>query len=310
MGLATLLKGPVGPALVAASGVVSWWWGGPTACWRRLRWRVGLLMFLGVTAPWFLAVGMASRGEFFRFAFQTQIVQRIASGMEQHGGIPGVLPAGRPCRCSTPGRPSSRRRWWRPGPGAGFRPRSGSCWAGSSAPGWLLECFQTKLVHYYLPLLPGLRAPGGLAGRSRSRRRAEPPRLAAGDSGSDSWASWASATGGHPGGRRVRLRPPADGALPGDGAGDGGRHGWLGNGWRRGETLKAARGLVGTWAVVMGLFVGLVPAGGRALPVLPGRGRAAGRAFGPDRRPAGDDDLPGTGRDLRPGASRLRRPGL
>src|SRR5262245_24176488 len=41
LGLAILTKSPAGPALIAASGAASWWWGGPTACWRRLRWRWG-----------------------------------------------------------------------------------------------------------------------------------------------------------------------------------------------------------------------------------------------------------------------------
>ena len=37
----SLTKGPVGPALIVASAGVSWWWGGPTACWKRLHWRWG-----------------------------------------------------------------------------------------------------------------------------------------------------------------------------------------------------------------------------------------------------------------------------
>ena len=39
LALATLTKGPVGPALIVASAGVSWWWGGPTNCWRRSRLR-------------------------------------------------------------------------------------------------------------------------------------------------------------------------------------------------------------------------------------------------------------------------------
>src|SRR4051812_48593591 len=37
LALATLTKGPVAAALIAASGAVSWWWGGPRECWRRLH---------------------------------------------------------------------------------------------------------------------------------------------------------------------------------------------------------------------------------------------------------------------------------
>ena len=89
MALATLTKGPVGPAIVAASGVASWWWGGPTACWRRLRWRWGIGDLPALTLPWFVAIGVASKGEFFRFAVGTQVVGRVASGIEQHTGFPG-----------------------------------------------------------------------------------------------------------------------------------------------------------------------------------------------------------------------------
>ncbi len=153
IGLMTLLKGPVGPAFVAASGVVSWWWGGPTICWRRLRWRLGLFGFFSLTAPWFLAVGILSHGEFFRFAFQTQLVQRMSSGMEQHGGFPGYylvfslalfypwsvfLPSA--IRCGW-----SRRR---------SSPEFGFLLGWIVGPWLILECFGTKLIHYYVPCFP------------------------------------------------------------------------------------------------------------------------------------------------------------
>jgi 4-amino-4-deoxy-L-arabinose transferase-like glycosyltransferase len=153
LALATLLKGPVGPAFVAASGVVSWWWGGPTSCWRRLRWRAGLLVFAGLTVPWFLAVGWLSRGEFFRFALQTQIVQRISSGMEQHGGFPGyyplvALPMFYPWSALLPAAILAAWTRRRTSPEYGFL-------LGWVVGPWLvLECFGTKLVHYYLPCFP------------------------------------------------------------------------------------------------------------------------------------------------------------
>jgi 4-amino-4-deoxy-L-arabinose transferase-like glycosyltransferase len=153
MGLATLLKGPVGLAFVAASGVVSWWWGGPTVCWRRLRWRTGLLVFAALTVPWFVTVGWLSRGEFFRFAFQTQIVQRISSGMEQHGGFPGYyplvsLPMFFPWSALMPAAILAGWRLRRTSPAFGFL-------LGWVVGPWLvLECFGTKIIHYYLPCFP------------------------------------------------------------------------------------------------------------------------------------------------------------
>ncbi len=153
LALATLLKGPVGPVLIAASGLASWWWGGPTACWARLRWRVGALIFVALTVPWYLAVGIASRGEFFRFAIRTQIVQRMASGVEQHGGFPGYYPAvALPMfyPWSVLAIPAIAWAWKRrkASPDLGFL-------LGWVVGPWLvLECFGTKLVHYYLPAFP------------------------------------------------------------------------------------------------------------------------------------------------------------
>ncbi len=39
LGLATLTKGPIGPALIAASTVLAWWCGWPAVAWKRLHWR-------------------------------------------------------------------------------------------------------------------------------------------------------------------------------------------------------------------------------------------------------------------------------
>ena len=60
--------------------------------WKRLHWRRGLLGFVILTAPWFVAISIASGGEFLRFAVGRQIVHRLASDMEAHGGFPGYYP--------------------------------------------------------------------------------------------------------------------------------------------------------------------------------------------------------------------------
>ncbi len=153
LGFMVLLKGPVGPAFIAASGLISWWWGGPTACWSRLRWRSGLVCFTILTAPWFVAVGWLSRGEFFRFAVETQIVQRLQSGMEHHGGFPGyypvlAVPLFYPWSVFLPTAIVAGWRLRRSSPMFGFL-------LGWIVGPWLiLECFGTKLIHYYLPSFP------------------------------------------------------------------------------------------------------------------------------------------------------------
>ena len=59
LGLAILTKSPAGPVLIAASGVASWWWGGPTACWKRLHWRWGPLLCAAIVVPWNVAILLA-----------------------------------------------------------------------------------------------------------------------------------------------------------------------------------------------------------------------------------------------------------
>jgi 4-amino-4-deoxy-L-arabinose transferase-like glycosyltransferase len=153
LGLSMLTKGPVGPALIAVAGIVSWWWGGPTQCWKRLRWRWGLIVFLAINAPWFIAIGIVSKGQFFREAIDAQIVQRIRTGLEEHGGLPGYYLLGtlltfHPWSALLP--PAIFGAWTR----RRADPAMGFLLGWVVGPWFLLECVTTKLVHYYLPAIP------------------------------------------------------------------------------------------------------------------------------------------------------------
>ena len=254
LALAALLKGPVGPVLIAASGVIWWWWGGWPACWARLRWRVGLVLFLGLTLPCYLAVGVASRGEFFRFAIRTQIVQRVTSGMEQHGGFPGyypvlALPTFYPW--SVLAIPALAWAWKR----RREAPEFGFLLGWIVGPWLVLECFGTKLIHYYLPAFPGCavlvacfvaevaRSGGGLRswplGRLAVRLLGSIGLGAAGFLGVAGFLV-----------PRGLLGPClAIGVVLG-----------IGTAWSRvrlaeARTLAAVRGLLATWMLVMGVFV-------------------------------------------------------
>ncbi|MDR3633569.1 MAG: glycosyltransferase family 39 protein [Isosphaeraceae bacterium] len=151
--LATLVKGPVGPALIASAGVASWWSGGPAVCWRRLHWRWGLTAFAALTAPWYIAVGLVSNGTFFRVAFGQQVVTRLTTEMEQHGGFPGYylatsLAAFHPWVAFLPAAilgAFARRR---------EQPAFGFLLGWVIGPLVLLELVQTKMVHYFLPAYP------------------------------------------------------------------------------------------------------------------------------------------------------------
>lgn len=153
LALAMLTKGPVGPVLIACAGLMSWWWGGPTSMWSRLRWKQGILVFLLVAAPWYVAIGVVTQGDFFRFALGKQIAERMTTGMEQHGGFPGYyvfssLLTFHPWSALLPAAivaSWTRRR---------VDPRFGFLLGWMVGPLILLECVKTKLVHYYLPAYP------------------------------------------------------------------------------------------------------------------------------------------------------------
>ena len=153
IGLATLTKGPVGLALIACSGGVSWWCGGPVCMWKRLCWRWGLPLFALVTAPWLILVGLQSRGEFFKVALGQQVAERIMSGVEQHGGFPGyyigsTLLMFHPWSALLPA--AILGAWTR----RKSNPVFGFLLGWIVGPLVLLECVRTKLIHYYLPAYP------------------------------------------------------------------------------------------------------------------------------------------------------------
>lgn len=153
LALATLTKGPVGLALIGCAGLASWWWGGPTSGWKRLHGRWGVPLFFLVTAPWYVAVGVLSNGEFFRFALGKQVAERVLTGMEQHGGFPGyyvvtTLLIFHPWSALLP--PALHGAWTR----RKTNPDFGFLLGWVVGPLVLLEVVQTKLVHYYLPAYP------------------------------------------------------------------------------------------------------------------------------------------------------------
>jgi 4-amino-4-deoxy-L-arabinose transferase-like glycosyltransferase len=153
LALATLTKGPVGPVLIGVSAAVSWWWGGPTAWFGRLRWSWGLPVYALITAPWYIAIGIISRGDFFRVSMGYHVLRRMTTGIETHGGFPGyyaaltlgvfypwaaLLPAG------IVGAWSRRRE----------SPRYGFALGWLVGPWVFLELVRTKIIHYFLPAYP------------------------------------------------------------------------------------------------------------------------------------------------------------
>jgi 4-amino-4-deoxy-L-arabinose transferase-like glycosyltransferase len=153
LSLATLTKGPIGPALIAAASLCAWCCGWPLSVWKRLHWQRGLIGYAILTAPWYILISLASAGEFLRFAIGRQIVSRLASDIESHGGFPGYYPVVSalvfyPWSALLPAALVGGWMRRKSDPNLGFL----LGWA--IGPLLLLECFRTKLIHYYLPAIP------------------------------------------------------------------------------------------------------------------------------------------------------------
>ncbi len=153
LSLSILTKGPIGPLMILASTLLAWWWGWPVPSRQRLRWKWGLTVLLVLTCPWFVAVSIASHGDFLRFAIGKQIVNRVATDMEAHGGFPGYYPIVStlvfyPWSALVPA--AIAGAWMR----RKANPEMSFLLGWIVGPLILLECFQTKLIHYYLPAFP------------------------------------------------------------------------------------------------------------------------------------------------------------
>ncbi|MGD9862073.1 MAG: ArnT family glycosyltransferase [Pseudodonghicola sp.] len=154
MGVSMLIKGPIGPmvvalsllALIAARRGVAWL--------APLRWGRGLLLFVAIVLPWYVAITVKSGDAFWAEALGRDLIGKIGEGQESHGAPFGtyalavwvtfwpasiLLPFG---------------LWYgwvaRRDPGVLF------CLAWI-IPTWLVfEITATKLIHYVLPTYPAL----------------------------------------------------------------------------------------------------------------------------------------------------------
>ena len=154
MAVSVLLKGPIGPmvaGLTSASLVVLDRRGG----WlRALRPAWGLPLMLAAVLPWFVAIGLATHGQFFAEAIGGDLGRKLNSGDDAHWGPPGLhlllLPVLLlPAAAALPG---ALRQAWRDR----ARPATRLLLAWI-VPSWVVfEAAPTKLPHYTLPLYPAL----------------------------------------------------------------------------------------------------------------------------------------------------------
>jgi len=88
MGLATITKGPVGFLLPLLSILAYQAACGQLSELKRLRWGLGLVVFLAAALPWFIAVSVRNP-DFPRYALWEESLKRFATGSARRGG--GIL---------------------------------------------------------------------------------------------------------------------------------------------------------------------------------------------------------------------------
>lgn len=149
LGVATLVKGPVGP-MVAALAILTLaivdrragWLGKLDAYW-------GLILFLIIVGPWAGAVTVATDGGFWSSALAGDLAPKLAGGQETHGAPPGYHTLLAPILAfpMTLMLPAAAVLAWRRRGEPGVR--FALAWL---IPTWLVfEALPTKLVHYTLP---------------------------------------------------------------------------------------------------------------------------------------------------------------
>jgi 4-amino-4-deoxy-L-arabinose transferase-like glycosyltransferase len=149
LGVATLVKGPIGP-LVAALTIIALAVADRRPGWLvHMRWWWGLIVVALIVGPWAGAVTVATDGGFWSQAVGGDLAPKLAGGQETHGAAPGFHALLAPI-LSFPIAlllPAAAVTGWRRRREPGVR--FALAWL---IPTWLVfEAMPTKLVHYPLP---------------------------------------------------------------------------------------------------------------------------------------------------------------
>lgn len=149
LSVATLVKGPVGPMVVALSGLALWAADRKAPWAKDMGWIWGLVIFAAIVGPWAIAITVATDGAFWGAAIGGDLAPKLAGGHESHGAPAGLHTLLAPFLTFPSGLmlPAALIVGWthRKEPGVRFA----LCWL---IPSWLVfEAMPTKLVHYTLP---------------------------------------------------------------------------------------------------------------------------------------------------------------
>jgi 4-amino-4-deoxy-L-arabinose transferase-like glycosyltransferase len=154
LALSILVKGPIGPMVVALAAAALAIWDRRARWLAQLGWGWGLIGLALALGPWALAITVATDGAFWGAAVGGDLAPKLAGDQEGHGAPPGFYAALAPVLLF-PGAlllPAGLIAGWR----ARAEPavRFALCWL---IPGWLVfEATPTKLIHYTLPLYGAL----------------------------------------------------------------------------------------------------------------------------------------------------------
>lgn len=187
LSIGVLLKGPIAPLVVFSCIAALFIWERKYAWAKPLLYWGGLSLFIVMTVPWYIAVQIATDGEFLSEAVRVDLGQKLVDGAEGHDGPPGLHTVALPLLfwpgtiLLVPGiwlaitSVFAKRTAGTQGNMQGARSASAGAWEEQQAgawrfllcwlvPSWLVfEIAPTKLVHYTLPMYPALALMAGAA---------------------------------------------------------------------------------------------------------------------------------------------------
>lgn len=184
LSIGVLLKGPIAPLVCFSTIGALFLWERKFEWARPLLYWVGLSLFVIITVPWYIAVQIATQGEFLSEAVRVDLGQKLVDAAEGHAGPPGLhtvalpllfwpgtlllipgiwlaiaklLPR-RQAQTGSSTRAAAALAWEEREAGAW---RFLACWV---VPSWIVfEVAPTKLVHYTLPMYPAFALMAGAA---------------------------------------------------------------------------------------------------------------------------------------------------
>lgn len=154
LALSVLVKGPVGLMIVGLPAVALSIWLRSGRWLLALRPLSGLALVILVTAPWFIAIAIETKGAFFAEAVGKDMLGKVGGGQEKHWGPPGaylIAFFGTAWPLAPFAAIAAQTLW---------RERRHDVVAFALAwiiPAWIIfEAVPTKLPHYVLPLYPAV----------------------------------------------------------------------------------------------------------------------------------------------------------